>query len=124
MSRRAKPTNITEVERKELVRISKSRTEAHQYVVRAKIILLCSEGVQIKDIAEQLSQTPATVRKWRDRYIKDGLAGLSDLPRSGAPVTYGDEFRKQVLDTLAETAAGWIVAMGWPHIGQTPINLC
>lgn len=101
MSRKAKEVNLSETQFKELVRITHSRTEAHQYVTRAKIVLQCSEGVQIKDIATETSQTCATVRKWRDRYLQNGLSGLSDLARSGAPVTYGEEFRKQVLDTLA-----------------------
>ena len=100
MSRKAKAIPLTDAERQELTRISNRRNEAHQYVTRAKIVLLCSEGWQIKDISKQLSETEVTVRKWRDRYLKNGLAGLTDLPRSGAPVTYGADFRKLVLDTL------------------------
>jgi transposase len=100
MSRKAKAVNLSDAERKELTKMSNSRAEPHQNVIRATIVLLCGDGMQIKDIALQLSETPVTIRKWRDRYLDKGLAGLSDMPRNGAPVLYGDDFKKQVLDTL------------------------
>jgi len=39
-------------------------------------------------VARELGTTVKTVRKWRNRYIKHGLKGLEDLPRSGAPAKF------------------------------------
>lgn len=51
----------------------------------------------------RLGERPNTVILWRDRFAKSGLAGLADIKRSGKPVTYGEEFRKIVLETLAQS---------------------
>ena len=34
-----------------------------------------------------------TVVKWRGRYARDGIEGLRDAPRPGAPLTHGPETR-------------------------------
>jgi len=100
MSRTAKSVVCTEKQIADLIRIANSRTEQHQLVTRASIILRCFNGMQIKDIASELKETTKTVRKWRDRFLESGIKGLHDLPRSGAPVSYGEEFRKQVFEKL------------------------
>jgi transposase-like protein len=54
-------------------------------VVRARIVLLASEGTSNKEIAKRLYTTPQTVCKWRKRFYEEGLNGLEDRPRSGRP---------------------------------------
>ena len=102
MSRKPKAVEYSEEQLIELRRLSNSRKEAHQRVMRATIVLECIAGKRIKDIAADLVQTPATVRKWRDRFISIGIDGLEDLPRSGKPPTYDAEFRNNVLAKLGE----------------------
>ena len=101
MSRKAKVIVCTEEQLAELIRISNSRTEQHQFVNRATIVLKCVSGMQIKEIAAELKETTKTIRKWRDRFLISGINGLQDLPRSGAPVIYGEEFKKEVFAKLA-----------------------
>ena len=101
MSKKAIHVPCDDLQRSELLRITKSKTEQHQLVVRAQIVLCCIEGKRIKDIAAELKQTPKTVRLWRDRFMNDGIPALFDLPRSGAPIIYGDEFRNRVLEKLS-----------------------
>jgi len=100
MSRKAQPVACSDEQFSELTKIANCRTGQHQLVARATIILKCTGDMQIKDIAAELKETPATVRKWRNRFLASGIKGLSDLPRSGAPVIYGEEFKKQVFDKL------------------------
>ncbi len=38
-----------------------------------------------------------TIAKWRGRYAEDGLEGLRDAPRSGAPLTHGPEVRARLI---------------------------
>lgn len=55
--------------------------------VRARAVLMCAEGRPVVDVIDATGLTEPTVRKWRDRYATEGLAGLMDRPRSGRPVT-------------------------------------
>jgi len=78
-----------------------SSTLGARQVERARIVLRCIRGERVKDIAHDLGVRPNTVIDWRRRFVEEGLAGLFDRPRSGKPKTYAEDFRKQVLDTLA-----------------------
>ncbi|MBI2264257.1 MAG: helix-turn-helix domain containing protein [Armatimonadetes bacterium] len=77
-----------------------SRTLEARLVERAKIMIKCLEEESVKNIAADLKIRPNTVIDWRRRFEKKGIAGLYDLPRSGKPPRYDEEFRKQVLDDL------------------------
>lgn len=100
MPRKATIPSCSETDRKALEQLARSRTEESRMVERAKIILKCLEGERVHQIAQELRVRPNTVIKWRRRFAKEGLKGLKDRPRSGKPVTYGVQFRKDILDTL------------------------
>src|SRR5918994_6823134 len=78
----------TEDERAVLEKRAGARTAPHWEVVRARIVLLASEGLANKEIAARLDTTPQTVCKWRKRFYQEGLGGLEDRPRSGRPPTF------------------------------------
>lgn len=51
---------------------------------RSKIILLAAQGRQDLQIADELSITPQKVSRWRHRFLRLGLVGLTkDAPRPG-----------------------------------------
>lgn len=100
MGRIAKPVVLSREEREELKTIASSGTHEARLVQRAKIVLLCSDGIGIKRIAEKLDIRPNTVIVWRERYLGEGLDGLYDRDRPGKPVTYGEAFRNDVLQLL------------------------
>ena len=77
-----------------------SRTIQVRLAERARMVLRCIAGEAIKDIAADMHTRPNTVILWRDRFVASGVKGLYDLPRSGKPRVYGDEFRRRVLSTL------------------------
>ena len=52
---------------------------------RARMILLASDGVGNRVIAQTVGASPTTVIQWRARYEERGLAGLADRERSGRP---------------------------------------
>ena len=62
-----------------------SRTAAHAEVVRARIVLLATDGEQNVDIAGRVGMCVDVVSKWRKRFCAEGLTGLKDRPRSGRP---------------------------------------
>ena len=53
---------------------------------RAQMILLAAEqGMHAPTIAQIVRENEQTVRNWLKRYQAEGLEGLSDAPRLGAP---------------------------------------
>ena len=76
---------LTEEEREKLLRLTASGLTSVRLSQRARIVLLAADGVQNKDIAEQLGIGRMQVGRWRERYAQQRLAGIErDLPR-GAP---------------------------------------
>ncbi len=74
---------------------------------RARIVLACATGQDNKTVARRLRATPATIGKWRTRFVRERLAGLYDEPRPGVPrrIT-DDEIEQVVVRTLESTPRG------------------
>ena len=70
---------------------------SHQLVLRARIILLCAEGRGTGDVAREVGTAAATVSKWRKRFARDGIAGLSDLPRPNIDRKLSDEKVEEIV---------------------------
>jgi len=94
---------LSDVERDTLVRWSRRRKTAQALAFRSRIVLACAEGVANKAVAAELGTREQTVAKWRGRFVRDRLDGLSDEPRTGAPRTITDEqVEEVVVKTLEE----------------------
>lgn len=102
MPKKASPLSCSEETRKTLESWTRSRTMESRLVGRAKIIIKCLQGEPGSQIAKDLKIRPNSVSDWRRRFAEKGISGLHDLPRSGKPVTYGDDFRRKVLETLEQ----------------------
>ena len=57
-------------------------------VERADMILRAAQGQRTDEIATALRTRPARVSKWRTRFARQRLRGLTDVPRAGAPRRY------------------------------------
>jgi transposase len=57
---------------------------------RCRVVLRLADTDQPSNlqVANELGCSRNTVALWRDRYLKDGLAGLQDAPRSGRPRSF------------------------------------
>lgn len=102
MPKKAPLLTCTEEDRAILDRWMRSRTIEARLVERAKIIMKCIQGQSVSQIAKDLKIRPNTVIDWRRRFRQSGIAGLHDLPRSGKPPLYGQEFRNKVLEVLEQ----------------------
>ena len=79
---------LTDEERAELTRLTRSKLTRVSLAQRARIVLLAAQGQQNKEIALQLGVGRVQVARWRERYVQSGLAGIErDLPRGAPPVT-------------------------------------
>ena len=73
---------------------------------RCRMILSCADGLGNKAVAAELGMHEHTVGKWRRRFVKDRIAGLSDEPRPGRPRSIADEKVAEVIErTLTSTPA-------------------
>ena len=103
MARVAQALTCTPEEKSALIQLSRSRSEEARLVERAKIVLLCLDGMRNDDVAQELSIRPNTVGVWRKRFSEQGIPGLRDLPRSGKPATYGPELKSRILSQLEQS---------------------
>jgi len=82
---------LSEQERAELVARCKEYTSPHRDVVRAKIVLLASQGLGNDRIAAQLRMPRQIASKWRQRFYTHRLPGLDDRPRGGRPARFSPQ---------------------------------
>jgi len=74
------------------------RTHDVRVRTRAQMILLAAEqGMVAGEIAAIVRQDEETVRRWFVRYQAEGVEGLSDAPRSGAPPKATSGYRERLL---------------------------
>jgi len=68
--------------------LAQSRTDPARTVERARIVSRAAAGERVPGLAKCLDLNACTVHLWLGRFQAEGLKGLEDRPRSGAPVTY------------------------------------
>ncbi|MGH9007764.1 MAG: IS630 family transposase [Acidimicrobiales bacterium] len=107
MARAGRPTpviELSETERDTLERWVGRHSSAQALALRSRIVLACAEGATNAQVAAAQRVHPATVSKWRHRFVADRLEGLVDAPRPGAVRTIADETIEAVIvDTLEST---------------------
>src|SRR5258705_4189743 len=81
---------VTEVERTELVRLTKRAHVNRLLAFRARLVLACADAPTDTVVARRYRTTNTTVGKWRKRFIERRLEGLLDEPRVGGPRTISD----------------------------------
>jgi transposase len=96
------PLTLTDDERQTLQRWARRAKTAQALALRAKIVLACAEGQTNQQVAERLGIWPQTVGKWRGRFVRQRLEGLSDEPRPGRPRTIADAQVEQVVTKTLE----------------------
>lgn len=109
MVKRGRPAAVVELsegERDTLQRWARRPSTAQSLALRARIVLACADGLTNTEIAAKEGRSQATVSKWRQRFAKDRLDGLADLPRSGAPRTISDDVVEAVIVDTLETTPG------------------
>ncbi|MBN8635500.1 MAG: helix-turn-helix domain containing protein [Anaerolineae bacterium] len=91
--------SVSESEKRELERLSRSRTAARRQVERAQIILGWLAGQAPAVTAEQVGCHITTVYYQLHQFNARGLAFLEDAPRSGRPLHYDEQQRGQLVVT-------------------------
>jgi putative transposase len=95
---------LTDIEKKSLVELTKSRTVAHGVVRRAQIILASADGESNTSIARRLGLSNPSIGHWRKRFLQLRIAGLYGEERPGRPREHSDERIVELLKTVIESA--------------------
>lgn len=98
MARKGQEMQLSELQRNELLTISRSHKIERRYHVRAKIILMFSDGKTYDEIQEELSLSRSIVAKWKKRFISAGIDGLKDKSGRGKAPLYTAVDEARVLE--------------------------
>ncbi|MCA1708891.1 MAG: IS630 family transposase [Actinobacteria bacterium] len=72
---------MSDEQRDELRRMSRSTVLAHRKVVQARALLMAADGVANERIARRCEVDSDTVRRWRARFIESGTGGVGVIGR-------------------------------------------
>ena len=75
---------LTKEEKRALEGDARKYTSPYYKVIRAKVVLLASEGLENKEIGERLELPRQIVSKWRKRFF-ESADGLEDLEAGRTP---------------------------------------
>jgi transposase len=105
------PLIVTDRERQHLESMAHRARTTPQMARRARIVLACADGAPNKVVARRLRVTPATVGKWRARFVRARIEGLIDEPRPGTPRRISDDRVEHVvvrtLEATPRDATHW-----------------
>ncbi|HSV82429.1 MAG TPA: helix-turn-helix domain-containing protein [Ramlibacter sp.] len=119
----AKTIEVDEHTERELRVLAKGRRVEARLQQRARVVLLAVEGMQNKDIAEEVDLDRRQVALWRQRFIDGGIDALrKDAPRTGRPATVTAEMESRIVQaTLQErpiNATHWSTRTLAEHLGM------
>jgi transposase len=83
----AEAITLTVDERVELEQMTQSRTLPAGDVFRARLILMLADGVPYRTIQERLDTTAPTISRWKERFVKQRIAGLLEIRHPGQKPT-------------------------------------
>jgi transposase len=94
--------SLTADERSVLQSRLRAHTTPQRDVLRARIVLACTEPRSAEAIAKDLDVDVKTVECWRGRFAKKRLEGLFDRPRTGRPPQYGGAVGLEIIALACE----------------------
>jgi transposase len=98
------PIELSAEERRVLQAWLRRRKTSQALAMRSQIVLRCARGGTIGEVAAELGVSRDMVSKWRGRFVRDRLEGLSDEPRPGRPRVISDEQVSRVIAKTLEQA--------------------
>lgn len=97
MGRPTEPVKLTSDEQQTLERWGRGRTVSQALARRARIVLGCAAGRFQREVARDEKTSLQTVCKWRRRFLKYRMEGLSDTPHPNVHRKLSDERVEEVV---------------------------
>jgi transposase len=99
----ADPVALSEEEKTELEQMTQSRTLPAGDVMRARMVLLLAGGTSYQEIQKLLDTTAPTIARWKDRFLRHGIAGLVEERHPGQkPSVRTPRLQARVLAAIKE----------------------
>jgi len=118
---------LSEDERRALGSWVRRRSTAQGLALRARIVLACAEGGSNLAVVARLGVDRKTVTRWRARFLRERLDGLTDDPRPGVPRTITDARAEEVvvrtLEEVPEGATHWSKRELARRVGLSPSSV-
>jgi transposase len=128
MGRPSKSIEATSQVLEELESLAQRIRVNRSVAFRAKIILSLLKGRSNSEAARDLRTSNQSVCKWRHRFASNGISGLYDEPRPGAPrKILDDQIERIVVRTLEEKpnhSTHWSSRMMAKNIGLSQSTIC
>jgi transposase len=99
---KATAIELTQDERTVLEGFVRSTKSEYRLRQRARIVLLAAGGMATRAIGREVGCTTGTASKWRVRFGRDRLGGLSETGNRGALPKYTEQTDKRILSQLDE----------------------
>jgi transposase len=119
----ATPITLTAEERAALEVLAGSRKSESRMRDRARIVLLAATGLGSRAIAREMHCTPGTASKWRVRYARDRMAGLSETGERGAERKYGPDHDRRILALLDRSPPAGYANWTAPLMARELVNI-
>jgi transposase len=101
----ARAVVLQEDVRRRLGQHARGRSTPVRVALRSRIVLLAGEGLQNEQIAAEMGIAPRTVARWRDRFLKLGIAGLlKDAARPGRKPSIPASVVAQVIEKTTQSS--------------------
>ncbi len=124
---RAVAIALDEAEKTALTALIRKHGAPQSLAVRARIVLAAESGLTNKEIAAKLGVCAHTAGVWRNRFARDGMDGLYDEPRPGAPRRIGDDkiaaTIRKTLQTRPRGATHWSLRTMAKAVGHAPSTI-
>jgi transposase len=92
------PITLTDDQRDELRRHTRSRRGRAEDVRRARVILMLAAGEPYSAIQAAVGCFPAYISRWKERFVRDGLAGLGSRYRGQPRRILTPQLEARILD--------------------------
>ncbi len=124
---RAVAVMLDDAEKATLTALIRKHGAPQSLALRARIVLAAASGLTNKEIAMKLDVCAHTAGAWRNRFARNGLDGLYDEPRPGAPRQIGDDeiaaTIRKTLETRPQGATHWSLRTMAKAVGHAPSTI-
>jgi transposase len=104
MPKSSDPLSISSEQRRTLEIWIRAQNTPQSIVIRAKIVLLASDGLSNVQIAQSTGASRLTVILWRQRFLEGGPGALTEIaPGRGRRPTYGADRVKALVEATTQS---------------------